>query len=168
MPTRYSLFKRFLMHLSLLFPRPVWPAVLPVLRCSTVDYESCKGRESECDSWLAWGSFPFNTKSTDNVKCLKSYPAKCPIRKLNFALKRTLSPSCTHGRHWLIVIAEDRGACSCFLWNLCHHFTAAQIITRVLNIISIRIKEAKSPIHLSKYLFELVAYENPFKFKLQR
>lgn len=35
----------------------------------------------------------------------------------------------------------------------------------VLNIISIRIKEAKSPIHLSKYLFKLVAFENPFMFK---
>lgn len=41
-------------------------------------------------------------------------------------------------------------------------------IDELLNIISIRIKEAKAPIHLSKYLFKLVASENPFKFKLQR
>lgn len=38
----------------------------------------------------------------------------------------------------------------------------------VLNIISIRIKQAESSIRLSKYLFELLAFKNPFKFKQQR
>lgn len=168
LPTCHSIFKRFPLYLLLLFPRPVGPAMSPVLRCSLVDFDSWEGRESE------WGTAgkpgvvsPLNTKSTGNVKCLKSNLAKCPIHKLNFGLWRTLNPSCTHGRHWRIVTVEDRGACPCFFKGISATILLLLGLLIGLNIISIRIKEAESPIHLSKCLFKLVAFENPFKFKLQ-
>lgn len=116
--------KGFSCIFSFLFPRPVWPAMSPVLRCSLVDFESCKIREVY-HSWPAWGSFPLSTQKRLNVKCLKSYAAQCQIYKLNFGSKEH---SCTHSRHWWIVTVEDSTACSCFLSNSCHHFSVALII----------------------------------------
>lgn len=68
-----------------LFPRAVWPAMSSVLRCSLIDFESCKITEVY-NSWPAWGGFPLSTQKGQNVKCLKSYPALCQIYKLNFGL----------------------------------------------------------------------------------
>lgn len=86
--------------LSFLFPRPVCPAVSPVLRCSFVDFESSK--------WAAiTGSRQppsLTQKSRDNVEV-----PKCPIHNPSFCIQRALALSCTCGWH-CTVMAEDRGA----------------------------------------------------------
>lgn len=146
--------KRFLVNLFLLYlfqdfsilPCPLsWDALMLILSC--VSRESEKWSERTLSSWRWF--FPSMQVAQITFSRLKFFPARCTMHKLNSSLLRTLILSCTHGRHWWIVIVEENNACSYSFKNLCHHFAAVWIINR--NYTSV-IMLASVRIILSKYL----------------
>lgn len=131
LPTCHSLSKKILMYLSLLFAGPVWPAMSPVLRRSLVDFESCKGRESQrVSEWLmaSLEVSPIKTKSTDNVKVLNH--TQQSVQYINWTLvskeHRILSVHMVDTDELLQL--KIGAPVLCFLRNLCHHFAAIWII----------------------------------------